>query len=558
MRLTLSIPAFLLIFAVPGLPAPAWTRASSGQIDVYTDSGRGAAARILAEALRFHAACARLYGLDPAPPPMRVVYFSSESDFRQYRGDGYSKGFFHREGDSTWIVLHAGPDALRRLRHELVHLVSDLAGLSSAPVWLNEGLAEYWSALDLDAAGPPRSAPILTLLQLLASSGGFSENDLDDARQDADQALFYARSWLLVSHLASDGGMGRILRLGTLLSSGGDPALAFHLIYGAGLNTLIARAQASPAIRTTSGAWIEEGWPPAAASETQLSAFDVEFLLGELAAATGALTESQRRYEKALAAAGRGPDNRSRLALLALRRGDRTEALRLMESAARAGTRDASMWFEYAILLRNTGAGMNVWTRAARRATELDPARAEAWFILGQALKGDEAIHALARAAKSPQSRSWMWEAYGRALLDSGRKAEARSAAAEALKRAARPRERDLAQGLISEIDAAPAPPNRDGPTTLTPDSWTRRDAVTIEGRLVEVDCSGRHPVLVVDSNGSRLRISVKRTSGLDLPAHMSFTCGPQSSQRPAVFGHDAQPDPRLSTAGDLRSIRFK
>lgn len=561
------IPAVLLPLASVGHCDGAWKCAASGQVQVCADARRGMAARILAETLRFHAACARIYSLDPAPPPVSVVYFSSESDFRQFRGDDYSKGFFQRQGDSTWIVFHAGPDSARRLRHELVHLLNDEAGLSFAPAWLNEGLAEYWSTLDVDAAstGQYRSAPIVNLLQLLSSAGGFSENDLTNARQDSDQALFYARSWLLVRRLIEEGGMERVRRLGALLAGGEDSASAFCLLYGAGMDTMVARAQALSVPGAAAGGWVEKGWPPALnAGETELSSFDAELMLGELASSTGAASESQRRYEKALAAAGHGPDSRSRLAMVALRRGDRAEALRLMDAAARAGTQDARMWFEYAMLLRDSPAardaldGRDAWVMAARRAAELDPERAEAWFVLGSALEGDESIHALARAANSSHSRSWMWEAYGRALLKVGRKDEARTAAREALKRALRSRERLLAEGLLADIDAQP-PPSRQGPSTVTPGGWTKPVVTaTIEGRLVDVDCSGRSPVLVIDTGSGKTRISVHQTSGLDLPANMQFTCGPQPSSRPAVFGHDAQPDPGLRSTGDLRSIRFK
>ncbi|MBA3972971.1 MAG: hypothetical protein C0504_01985 [Candidatus Solibacter sp.] len=562
MGLKQLLPAVVLALAAQCAAGAAWTRAAWGGVEVHTDAGRGMAGRILAETLRFHAACARYYGLDPAPPPMSVVYFASESDFRQFRGDGYSKGFFQRQGDSTWIVVHAGADAVRRLRHEVVHVLNDQAGLSLAPAWLNEGLAEYWSAMDVNAAMNRqwRSAPIPALLELLSGSSGFRESDLGDGRQEVDQALFYARSWLLVRHLTADGGMDRIKRLGALLAGGEDSGTAFRLVYGAGVDTLIGRAQAAVGPGGAARGWVEQSWPPPhAAGETALGAFDSELLLGELASVTGSQSESQRRYEKALAAAGRGPDGHSRMAMVALRRGDRKEALRLMDAAARAGSMDARMWFEYAILLRDGEGGGEGWIRAARRAVELDPERAEAWFILGSALHGGDAVDALARAARSAQSRSWMWEAYGRALLKAGRKDEARAAAAEALKRARRPRERAMAEGLMADIDALAPPRKAAGPATVTPEGWKQRQgAASVEGRLVEVDCAGRVPVLVVDGPGGMARISVKQTAGLDLPDNMNFTCGPQSPRRPAIFGHDAQPDTALRSTGDLRSIRFK
>ncbi len=539
----------------------AWRRAAAGNVEVYTDAGRGMAAKILAESLRFYGACARVNGYGEEPPPMTVVHFASEADFRRMRGEGFSKAFFQRTGDSNWVVVHGGPDAVRRLRHELVHVMNDQAGLSG-PEWMAEGLAEYYSGLDVAAAqrGETRIAPIPSLIRLAAGDGGwFGENDLNDGRQMRDEALFYARSWALVSQLMREGGAESVRKLARMLDGGTGQEQAFRLVYGVGMGQMIARARIGAGQVGAAGGWVERSWPAGQTIEEAVTDFDAEVLLGELARATGADSESGRRYEKAQSLAGKGQDRQGKLALLALRRGNADQALALMESAAAAGGSDPRLWFEYAMLMREKGAEKSKWIGALKRSVELDPGRGEAWFVLGTSTTGEESIQLLKRAVEASPGRAWAWEAYGRALLNTGRKEEARAAAQEALRWARRGQDRSMAEGLLAEIDAPPAEPRGEGPDVVTPGSWTMSDVASrVEGRLVEVDCAGASPVLVIETGGTRVRVSVKRASGISVQGGGKFACGVQGAVRPVVAGHDAKPDAALGSAGDLRSIEYK
>ncbi len=539
----------------------AWWRAASGNVEVYSDAGRGMAAKVLAETTAFYGACARVNGYSQDAPAMTLVYFADEADFRRMRGDGFSKGFFQRTGDANWVVVHGGPDAVRRLRHELVHVINDQAGLSG-PVWMVEGLAEYYSGLDVAAAGrgETRVAAIPLLIRLAAGDGGwFGENDLDDGRQARDGGLFYARAWALVNWLMREGGADGVRKLAKLLQDGTDQERAFRLVYGVGMGEMIGRARIGLGYAGAAGGWVERGWPAGQAVEEAVTDFDAEVLLGELARASGADSESERRYEKGRSLAGRGRDRPGRLALLALRRGDTDEALALMETAAASGSTDARMWFEYAMLMREKGAGKAKWVGALKRSVELDPGRGEAWFVLGTSTTGEESVQLLKRAVETSPGRTWAWEAYGRALLSAGRKEEARAAAEEALRWARRGHQRSMAEGLLAEIDAPPPEPGREGPDVVTPESWTKSEvAARVEGRLVAVDCAGVSPVLVIETGGGRVRVSVKRMFGDSVQGGGTFACGVQGTVRTVVAGHDGKPDAELRTAGDLRRIEDK
>ena len=101
--------------------------------------------------------------------------------------------------------------SLRTIFHEYVHVVID--NLSQAmPVWLNEGLAEYYSTFQVDEGGrravvgrlipshlqllnERRHLSIAELLAVETSSASYNEGER--------QTLFYAQSWALVHMLVS-------------------------------------------------------------------------------------------------------------------------------------------------------------------------------------------------------------------------------------------------------------------------------------------------------------------------------------------------------------------
>jgi hypothetical protein len=561
----LKLGLLATILALHALPAdrPAWRRAASGGVQVYSDAGQGMAARVLAETLSFYAACARVRGLDESPPSLKVVYFAREADYRRIRGEGDSRGFFQRSSEADWVVVDAGPDAVRRLRHELVHVMNDRAGWGHVPIWLNEGLAEYYSALDVAAAvqGRVRVMMIESLASQVAVDGGsFGESDMGNRRVGAGQGLFYARAWALVRQLAAHGGESSLNRLASLLRNGTPQTQAFATVYGASIGEMIAQARLGAARIGPPDLWPGRNWPPSqGVHEQAVSESDATRMLDDLARSSATLTEAERRHEAALKKAGLGPDFRSRQAMAEFKRGNLDAALALMEQAAEQGTRDARMWFEYAMLLRESGVERPKWVDALRHALELDPERGEAWFVLGVSTGGYEAVSALERATRALPSKPWVWESYSRTLLETGRRDDARAAAREALRVATAPHERSMAEGLLAGIDApvpSTSPPRQ---AVVTPESWTVKPVhAQVEGWLAEVDCLATAPVLIVEGAAGRpIRVSVKRPDVVSARGG-EFTCGVQRTKRRVVLGHDGKPDESSRTAGDLLSIEFR
>ena len=119
-------------------------------------------------------------------------------------------GFFHHDGEVNYIALElAGFDENARIVfHEYTHLLLRNA-TPSIPVWLNEGLAEYYSTYALAANGKradigrpigrhvallrERFLPLAQLIGVERSSELYNEGER--------QSIFYAEAWALTHYL---------------------------------------------------------------------------------------------------------------------------------------------------------------------------------------------------------------------------------------------------------------------------------------------------------------------------------------------------------------------
>jgi hypothetical protein len=183
----------------------------------------------------------------PAPPRAEVLVFADQDAFAQHApltaagAPAAVSGFFlsHPHGDFV-VVDGAEPDVRRTLYHEALHRFVR-HHLPEAPLWLNEGLAEFYSTLDV-ASGEawvgrpvvehvvrlqrePRR-PVSELLAIDAESHVYGEAD--------PKGAFYAEAWALVHYLLTDEESGRaaIASYAGRLRSGEDPIAAFADVFG--------------------------------------------------------------------------------------------------------------------------------------------------------------------------------------------------------------------------------------------------------------------------------------------------------------------------------------
>jgi tetratricopeptide (TPR) repeat protein len=161
------------------------------------------------------------------PVPTTVVVFKSESSFRPFKPGPNIAGYFQPGPDVNYISmtteLQGSQDPFNVIFHEYTHLLVNNT-MGNAPVWFNEGLAEYYSTFSISndqkiVLGDPignhvfllrdsKMLPLRTLFQVDYKSPHYNERN--------KQSIFYAQSWALMHYLII-GKPGRLEQLSVFL-----------------------------------------------------------------------------------------------------------------------------------------------------------------------------------------------------------------------------------------------------------------------------------------------------------------------------------------------------
>jgi hypothetical protein len=242
-----------LLLASPARGSAEWRRIDSPNFTVVGDVG----ARTLRDvALRFEGFRETLTRVlteraTATAVPTIVIVFPSDRSFSPFKPLYQGKpvagiaGLFVGREDANYIaVVNQGhPDGMRIVFHEYAHLVVSNV-LRNVPVWLNEGLAEFYSTYDLSSDG--REAVIgrvipSHLLELNESSLLKLEDLINVDHQSPlynernRRSVFYAQSWALTHRLL----LGEPTRTAELfaylggLTQGLAPAEAWKKAFGA-------------------------------------------------------------------------------------------------------------------------------------------------------------------------------------------------------------------------------------------------------------------------------------------------------------------------------------
>ena len=143
-----ALRAAIALLAVPLLAAePTWTRAASAHFEVYTTAGDKAARRTLAyfeDVRSFLDDFLRLPETSRAPTA--VVVFDDDAAYRPYRIAPAAAAYFQPARDRDYIVIGRVRDTEPVIIHEYTHLAFERLQVRY-PVWLSEGLADFFSTL---------------------------------------------------------------------------------------------------------------------------------------------------------------------------------------------------------------------------------------------------------------------------------------------------------------------------------------------------------------------------------------------------------------------------
>jgi tetratricopeptide (TPR) repeat protein len=363
-------------------------------------------------------------------PPVVVLVFRDNRAYEPFlpRDNGRpvrAGGFFQSGVDVNYITLslQAGDRAYPAILHEFSHLLLR-NWMPDAPLWFNEGIAEYYSTFEVSGDGRRASIgkPIAAHRTLLQSRRlpftrffAVEHRSAEYTRDTADRETFYAQSWAIVHHAfhADTERRDQLLAFVSRLAAGDATEPSFREAYGGlELRALESEVQAY-ATRPAYGFSIVE-LPESVVTRVEptpmpVSDAEVEAWLGDLLAHMDRGDEAIPRLETARVAAPDLALAHSSLGTLRMREGKTADAVAHFERAVAAGTENERIHFLYAYALLREGLSIPDTRRTAvrllERALELRPAYREARLLLADAYMA-EAAHAALRDLLTPLLRN--------------------------------------------------------------------------------------------------------------------------------------------------------
>jgi len=298
----------LLLAAVTPIVVPAentvWVRARSEHFDVVSAAGARRTRDIADELEAFADTLQRLHPrLKKEGAATHVIVFARMAESQPFfdlltsRKGAHTSGVFVRRAGAagTMIVDSTGDWRSNRVPlHELVHDLMSSAG-TRPPLWLEEGLAEYFSA---------RGAPIREHRFLLARRGIMPLEQLFAMKFESEDALdpiFYAESWAAVNWLMQQGpDFDRFLED---VERGEAVETALQKDYGRSLNDLRRAIAATPKAVSRFAPLIIAAGSRSPVTLVPMSRADALYELGHfLGSIAGAEPDSLRLYDAAIAA----------------------------------------------------------------------------------------------------------------------------------------------------------------------------------------------------------------------------------------------------------------
>lgn len=164
------------------------------------------------------------------PVPTTVVVFKNAGSYAPFRVREKSSGHFQSGPDVNYIALTSDikGEGFSVIFHEFTHLLVN-NNFKNAPVWFNEGLAEYYSQFHMSedqkvVLGYPivNHVMLLRKRKLLPLRTLFAVDHKSPYYNEADKtSIFYAQSWALIHYLmiGKEGRDQGLDKFSTLLNS---------------------------------------------------------------------------------------------------------------------------------------------------------------------------------------------------------------------------------------------------------------------------------------------------------------------------------------------------
>lgn len=606
--------------------AVAWVSVRTRNFLVEGGAGEVELRRMAARLEEYRAAFSRLFSGEhfDAGVPTTIVVFPDDASYAPFKprlGGQVARsvaGYFQPGTDVNYITLARDGDLAldpSTLLHEYTHLLVN-NHFRAAPLWLKEGLAEFYSTARLSPDGRrltlgepheprPRELrkrellPLSTLLALDQTSPTYAD--------PAQRGLFYAQSWALVHYLsgARGGRGGALARFIDLLADGAKTEDALREAFGLSVAEL-ETGLAAYVRRARYKADMEEFDRPldfdAQSSARTLSEGEVAARLGDLLLHTDHEEEAEVYLTRAVGLDPKLAQARVSLGALRLRQNRAPEACEHLRLAVESDPRNYLAHYLLADALNREGAAdaervtpkeFEERTEAVRvelrRALELAPRFVESYKLLASVEmergdRYDEAAVLLAGAQALAPRRADLALLRAHALMLGGRFDEALALAEPYAKGGQDERLRTQAAALVKRIETrreqaalatreanelppganAPAQPC-DMPTRGGPQQKRLRfEGAQVCGRLAEIECAQPGVVFRVETaDGTTLRLRAEDMRRVRFVTYTTgvktgpVSCGPREHADHVLVTYRSRRDDQQPFDGEAVAVEF-
>ncbi|HEX8458989.1 MAG TPA: tetratricopeptide repeat protein [Pyrinomonadaceae bacterium] len=430
--------ATLILFAAPAAVAAkdTWTSVRSQNFHLVGNASEKDIRQVATRLEQFRLAFSRINKRARLQDsvPTTVIVFKDEGAYKPFN-PGRNSGYFQAGEDVNYITLtaqsrSAADNPYAVIFHEYVHLLVKNNISPNAPAWVNEGLAEFYSNLEVakdgKAAdiGKPISDHILYLREqkLLPLRTLFAvDHSSPYYNEQSKRGVFYAQSWALVHYLMFGQQAKRQPQLNRylgLVSSGMSQQQSFQTAFGADIEAI--EKELRDYIGRNTYPYVNFPFEPKLDTEVAVESAvlgEAEGLayLGDLALHTRQLELSETQLQKAVALDAANAMTQASLGMLRMRQRRLDEAKEHLRRAVSADARNHLAHYYYAYVLSREGmsemgfvrtyetATANEMRAALKRAITLKPDFAGSYSLLafinmvtGEQI--DESIELLKRA----------------------------------------------------------------------------------------------------------------------------------------------------------------
>ena len=581
----------------PLYAAEQWVKLTTPHFELYSAAGekKGREAILYFETVRS-------FFLEQSPSkkmpdfPVRIVAFRGEKQYQPYRVSESAFAYYVQGRNRDYIVMQdILSDHYPAVIHEYVHLIVEHSGLK-LPIWLNEGLAELYSTLQpigkkvsFGDIIPGRAQVLVSnpLIRLEVLTAVTHDSPLYNERNKA--GMFYAESWALTHMLffAPEYRAG-FPKMVAEINAGKPADDACQTAFGKRLWEIDVAFRKYLQGRDFYHALVDTKLEKSAEAPdvAEASPFESGMALADLLALNRKTDEARSNYEQLAKSNPGQPEVEESLGYLAWQSGDTEGARSHFGRALAAGTRNAQMCYQYAMLARQSGSIATDVIPALEKAVALKPDYLEARLQLGYSLANQknyaQAIAQLQQIKKiNPDQAPAFFATLAYAFINTGDMDKARENAQLAKKWAKSPAETQRADSMLRYLDARKngnlavqtdepprlrraAPRQEFSVTEPTPPANPfigKDDKMShVEGLAQRLECGGdtlKFHVLVdkkvmVFEIPDPDRVVIKHSGEIK----HDFACGAQKGYRVAV-DYAMLPDKEAGTVGIVRALEF-